>query len=454
MKFIIRINLIIVGLLLTTNLSYAQSEVVLDKVIAIVGDEIITKASLEKKYSDILSQGVGSSDNLLCDVMEDLLYSAVMLNQAKVDSLEVTDDEVEGEMDRRLSYIIQQFGSVNAFESYYGKTIPKVKDEMRVSMRDQILIQKMQGKVSSKVRLTPQEVRDYYESIPKDSLPLIDAEVQVAHIVKYARVSKEAIDIATEKLKEYKNRINKGEKFSTLAVLYSEDQGSAIRGGEIGLVGRAEVEPEFSAAAFQLKEGEVSPIVETRHGFHIIQLIERRGAKINVRHILIKPRITEADMQLAKAEVDSIVKLIDAGKIDFFEAAREHSDDKDTKMNGGIIVNYSDGSSMTPMDKIEPNLFFVIDNLKVGEVSNAVEIQEAGKKPGYRVIKLLKRTEPHHANLKDDYQKIRRAAESDKEGEVLEEWIGRRIKETYIKIDPEYNKNCDFIQDWISNQQN
>jgi peptidyl-prolyl cis-trans isomerase SurA len=242
--------------------------------------------------------------------LEDLLFSKLLLNQAKLDSLEVTENQVETEMDRRLRYFINQFGSQEAFEQYYKKPISQIKENMRESLRDQLLIQSMQQQATAEVKVTPAEVETYYNGIPKDSLPLISAEVEVAHIVNYAKVPRSAVQEVKERLRKFKERIEEGERFSTLAVLYSEDRGSASKGGEIGFVGRAEVEPEFAAASFQLKDGQVSPIIETNYGFHIIQLIERRGTKVNVRHILLKPKLTQEAMDKAKADLDSIPKMI------------------------------------------------------------------------------------------------------------------------------------------------
>lgn len=447
MMYIARLTFILCSIILCQNL-WAQEEIVLDEVIAVVGGEIVTKSELEAQYADMISKGADITDNSRCEVFEDLLFSKLLLNQAKLDSLEVTENQVESEMDRRLRYFISQFGSQEAMEGYYKKPLSQIKDEMRESLRDQLLIQSMQQQATSEVKVTPAEVKAYYESIPKDSLPLISAEVEVGHIVNYAKVPRSAIQDVKDRLREFKERIEDGERFSTLAVLYSEDRGSASKGGEIGFVGRAEVEPEFAAAAFQLKDGQVSPIIETNYGYHIIQLIERRGTKINVRHILLKPKLTQEAMEKAKNELDSIAKQIDAGTYTFEEAARKFSEDEDTKKNGGIIVNPYTASSMTAMDDLEPSMFFVIDKMQEGDISSPVEIQDPRKKPGYRLIKLRKRTQPHRANLSDDYQKVKSAASNQKEQEVLKEWMGRTIEDTYLKLDEKYSKDCIFMQDW------
>lgn len=447
MNCIRRISYILACLLFTSTL-FSQN-VVLDEVIAVVGDEILSKTELETKYSGLLTQpGIKITDNTKCEVMEDLLYSKMLLNQAKVDSIEVTDGQVESELDRRMRYFIAQIGSEKALEAYYKKPISKIKDELRRSLREQLLIQGMQAEITADVKVTPEEVKAYYDKIPKDSLPLINAEVEIAHIVVFAPESRKSIQEAKDKLRDYKKRIQEGEKFSTLAVLYSEDQGSAKKGGEIGFVGRAEVEPEFSAAAFALKEGQVSPIVKTRFGYHIIQLIERRGTKVNVRHILIKPKLDPNSLDKAKNELDSIANLIKVDSLSFEEAARQFSDDEESRKGGGVLVNPYTGSSFYSMDDLDPSLFFVIDKMEEGEMSVPVILSDPRSKPGYRLILLKRRTKPHTANLKEDYQKIKSAALAEKEQEELKSWISRTIKSTYVKIDPEYRKGCQFEQNW------
>ena len=447
MRFITKLILGI-PLFFACSLTAQDNSIVLDKIIAIVGDEIITKSELESNYAGLVAKGMKVTDNSRCEVLEDILFSKMLLNQAKVDSVEVTDGQVEGEMDRRLRYIISQIGSEEKMVAYYQKPLSKIKDEMRESMRDQLLIQAMQGEITADVTITPDEVKDFYDRIPTDSLPLINAAVEVAQLVINAKTSEESIKEAKKELNEYRSRVNEGEKFSTLAVLYSEDEGSATKGGEIGFVGKAEVEPEFSAAAFRLKAGQVSPVIKTRYGYHIIQLIERRGNKVNVRHILLKPKIDTKSLSKAKNKIDSIAGLIAADSLSFETAARRFSDDEDTKQNGGIIVNPYTASTMTEMDQLDPSLFFVIDKMDVGDISEAVQISDPRKQAGYRIVKLKKRTEPHRASLKTDYQAIKGAAKAEKEQIKLEEWMDSAAGKTYVKIDEEYSEGCQFIQDW------
>lgn len=438
-------------LLLITNVK-GQKEVILDEVIAIVGDEIGTKYELESKYSNFLGQnGALVTDNSKCEVLEDMLYAKMLLNQAKIDSVEVGASQVESELDRRMRYFIGQIGSEQALEAYYKKPISKIKEEIRSSLKEQLTVQTMQGRISDGISVTPEEVRRYYEKIPEDSLPLMNAEVEVAQIVINAKTSQRSISAVKSKLREYKDRITQGEKFSTLAVLYSEDKGSAVKGGEIGFVGKAEVEPEYAAAAFKLKQGAVSPIVKTRYGYHIIQLIERRGAKINTRHILLKPKEDSESLAKAKAELDSIAVLIQEDKISFESAAKKYSDDEETRNNGGIIVNPFNTSSMTAMDDLEPAIFLVIDKMEVNEISESVPVQDPRKKSGYRLLRLNKRTSPHRASLERDYQKVKSAALAEKEQSVLQDWMKDAVERTYIKLDKNYIEGCKFMQPWVEN---
>ena len=339
----------LIFLVILTNFVTAQKGVVLDEVIAVIGDQIATKSELENKYAAYLGQGAKVDDNTKCQIFEDILYSKMLVNQADLDSVVVDESQIEGELDRRIRYYIGQIGSQEAMEAYYKKPLAKIKEEFRDPIREQLTLQLMQGEITTGVSVTPEDVREYFEKIPKDSLPLINAEVELAQITIYAETPSSAIKEVKRKLNEYRKRVNEGEKFSTLALLYSEDKGSALKGGEIGFVGKGEVEPEFGAAAFKLKTGNVSSIIETRYGYHIIQLIERRGNKVNVRHILIKPKQDKASFEKAEESLDTIASKIERGELSFQEGAKRYSEDENTKKNGGIIANPQTNSSMTPV---------------------------------------------------------------------------------------------------------
>jgi peptidyl-prolyl cis-trans isomerase SurA len=297
------------------------------------------------------------------------------------------------------------------------------------------------------VTVTPSEVRSFYKDIPKDSLPLINSEVELIQIVKKPPINPEERERIRNKLLELRKRVLGGESFATLAILYSEDPGSAKSGGELGFVGRGELYPEFEAVAFNLKEGEVSDILETEAGFHIIQMIERRGDYINVRHILLQPKVSPLDLMKAKNELDSIAGLIEEGKYTFEESVAEFSDDP-SKNNGGLLINPNTGTSVFGADELDPKVFFVIDKLEVGEISAPVPFKTDDNKDAYRILYLKKRTEPHKANLKDDYDKIQMWALEQKKQEVIQDWVAVKIDKTFIKISDSY-KDCEFANNWF-----
>lgn len=428
-----------------------ENRKIIDEVIAVVGDEIVTKSSLETQYLQYLSQGQKATDDLRCIIMEDLLFQKLLLNQAKIDSVVVTEGQIESELDRRLRYFIGQIGSEKALEAYYKKSIDQIKSELRSSLEEQLLVQTMQDKITTDVTITPAEVADFFGEFPKDSLPLINSEVEVAQIVMYAPISEESKEAAKAKLRDFKERIRNGESFSTLAVLYSDDKGSAKKSGEIGYIGRAEVEPEFAQAAFRLKPGQISEVFSTRYGFHIVELIDRKGEKVNVRHILIKPTIDYVGLELAKQKLDSLASVIANDTITFAQMALKYSEDEESKNNGGLIVNPYTGTATYQVDQLDPSLFFMIDKLKVGEISEAFATADQRNRDGYRIVMLQKRTEPHRANLEQDYQKIKNVALQQKEQGEVEKWIQEKLENAYVKIDDTYN-DCEYTNQWVAKE--
>jgi peptidyl-prolyl cis-trans isomerase SurA len=424
-----------------------ENRKVIDEVIAVVGDEIVTKSALETQYLQYLSQGQKATDDLRCIIMEDLLFQKLLLNQAKIDSVVVTEGQVESEMERRMRYFISQIGSEKALEAYYKKSIEQIKSELRVSLKEQLLVQTMQDKITTDVSITPAEVKEFFNSFPTDSLPLINSEVEVAQIVMYAPISEESKEAAKAKLRDFKERIRNGESFSTLAVLYSDDKGSAKKSGEIGYIGRAEVEPEFAQAAFRLKPGQISEVFSTRYGYHIVELIDRKGEKVNVRHILIKPSIDYVGLEEAKVRLDSIAKVIQEDTVTFEQMALKYSEDEESKNNGGLIVNPYSGTATYQVDQLDPSLFFMIDKLQVGEISAAFSTSDQRNREGYRIVKLMKRTEPHRANLDQDYQKIKNVALQQKEQQEVQRWIEDKLENAYVKIDEKYS-DCEFSNQW------
>jgi peptidyl-prolyl cis-trans isomerase SurA len=430
--------------LFALSVSAQPQKKLIDQVIAVVGNNIILQSDLENQYFQMLQQGGEENENSRCELLEELLFQKLLLHQAKLDSVKINDSQVESEMDRRMRYFIQQIGSEEKLEEYYGKSINAIKDEFREIIRDQLLIQQVQQKITGNITVTPAEVKSFFNKIPKDSLPFVNSELEVAQIVAYPKISNEAKDEARTKSEELRARVVKGESFSTLAVLYSEDPGSAKRGGELGFVERGVFVPEFEAVAFRLKIGQISEIVETTFGYHFMELIERRGERINIRHILITPKVGQDDLKKARHYIDSIRTLIiNTDTLNFNEAAALFSDDKDTKYNGGLLVNPVNGTNRFEADQLDPSVFFTVDKMKVGEISQPVAYQMPGGKQAFRILYLKTRTEPHRANLKDDYQRIQDAALNDKQDKIIAKWIDKKMSTTYFKISDDY-KSCNM----------
>ena len=428
------------------NALMAQDKVI-DKVIGVVGSNIVLKSDLEAQYTQLLSQSKDASSNenaSRCVVLEQLLFQKLLLNQSKLDSLKVSDTQIESEMDRRLRFFISQIGSEEKLEEYYGKSIAQIKDEFREMIKNQLLTQQMQSKITSDVAITPSEVRSYLKSLPEDSVPIINSELEIGQIVIEPKISEDAKAEAREKIENLRQRVLKGEKFGGLAVLYSEDPGSAKKSGELGFVTRGTFVPEFESVAYKIKENETSEVFESPFGFHFMQLIERRGEQINVRHILISPKITSEDLLIAR---DSLVliynKLSITDSMSFNNAALRYSDDKETKYNGGLLINPITGTTKFETDQVDPSIFFIVDKLKIGEFSNPVLMQTQNGKQAYRLLYLKSRSEPHKSNLKDDYQRIQNLALDLKKKNLVSTWIKKKLSNTYFKIDPEYS-NCVF----------
>ncbi|MCB0402408.1 MAG: peptidylprolyl isomerase [Flavobacteriales bacterium] len=436
--------------LLLSMTSFAQQEgVVIDKVLAVVGENVILKSDIEAQVVSMRANGVLVDDDARCNLFEELLFQKLLLHQAALDSVTVTEEEVEAEINRRLNYFIAQVGSERKLEQYYKKSISQIKDEFRKIVKEQMISQRMQGQITGSVKVTPKEVKTYYNSIHPDSIPTIESEVEYAQILINAKVSEASKLEAYERIEGLRQRIMNGEEFSTLAILYSEDEGSAKKGGELGFLGRAELVTEFSVVAFKLKNQAVSEIVETEFGYHIMQLIERRGQKVNVRHILVKPKVDEVEVQKAKNLADSVYQLLGVDSIKFEQMAEKFSDDKSTKKNGGLAVNPQTATSVFYIDQVNPQIYYTIEKMKPGETSAPVPAQDTNGKKGYRIIKLITKSEPHKATLDSDYDKVQAAALVDKQNKTTMEWVKKKAKNTYVKIDPEYME-CSFDNDWTN----
>jgi len=432
---------------MTGSIVVSQHRVVIDQVIGVVGNSAILESDIINQQRQLEAQGVDFGVNPQCAVLDDVLYQKLLFNQAKLDSIEVADEQVEQVLERRIRYFIQQIGSREQLEAYYGKTIDELKDEFRELIREQELSQRMEAKITENVKVTPSEVRRFFNSLPPDSVPMVESEVVLAKIVKNPSVRKEEIDLVKERLEEFRQRVLQGESFSTLAILYSDDPGSARRGGELGFYARGELYPEFEAVAYSLRPGEVSEVVETQAGYHIIQMIERRGEQINVRHLLLMTKVSPIDLAQAKNELDSIRRIIVSGDITFDEAVIKFSEDPN-KINNGLMVNPYTGTNRFRTEELEPALFFAIDKLEVGGITEPLPMLSEDGKQAYRLVKLISRIEPHRANMQEDYDLIQGLALQQKQRLAIQNWINRKLTSTYVYLHEKY-QHCEFDFDWI-----
>jgi peptidyl-prolyl cis-trans isomerase SurA len=418
-----------------------------DGIVAVVGDKIILKSEVEAEYSNWLQQGNEPDAGMRCVILDQMLTNKLMIRQAEFDSLEVSDDEIDQQIDRRLRYFISMVGSREKLEEFYGKTVVEIKEEFKPQIRELILAQKMQEKITSGVNISPREVQDYFAKIPADSIPYFDAEVELGQIVMFPEVGPVQKEFTIEKLNDIRNRILKGENFATLAILYSEDPGSAKEGGSLGFFGRGDMVPEFEAVAFKLRPGEVSQVIRTKFGYHILQLVERRGDRVHCRHILIKPPVGTRELEATRRKLDSIRIEIQAGNLAFIDAVRKFSADDESKTNGGMLMNDNAASNSFTIDQLTPDIYFAIDKLKPGELSDPQPYSAPDGSRGFRVFYMKSRTSPHQANLNDDYARIQTAALNLKRIERMQEWFMKAKTRTFIKIDEEFAP-CDNLSRW------
>jgi len=440
-------RLLVLILILSVSIPGSAQDTILDGIVAVVGGNIILKSDVEMQYLQYRAQGAigGSPARVKCEIIENLMIQKLLYHQADVDSITVTDGQVENEMDRRMRYFIAQAGSPDRLEEYYHKSLIEIKEEMRDLIKEQMLVQQEQEKITAGVVVTPSEVKSFFRKLPKDSIPEVPSEIEIGIITRQPGIGKAERELALEQINGFRERIAKGDDFATLAILYSEDPGSAKQGGDLGMFQRGDMRAEFEAAAFKLKPGEVSDVVETEDGLHLIQMIERRGDFINVRHILVQPKVSPVALNDAKLFLDSIATLIQKGEIPFDEAVMRFSDDP-SRNNGGMLVNPVTGTTAFEIADVDPKVFFVIDKLKPGEISAPVKWEERGKSH-FRLYFLKSRTTPHYANLEEDYARIHEWALEQKKMDVMEKWVDQKAAETFIRIMPPYT-DCTFRKTW------
>jgi peptidyl-prolyl cis-trans isomerase SurA len=432
--------------LLLAGVAMGQTQakkVVADKIAGIVGDRIILQSDIKNSIGDIVRQGGQVPENAECILMEQAIISKVLMLQAEKDSLPVTDEEVEADLDNRIRQYINQLGSQEALEEIAGKTIYQIKDDARESVKEQKLAAAMQRKVVDNVRITPNEVKSYFEKIPKDSLPFYESELEVCQIIIYPKASRELEQYIVGEMNNYKKQIeSKVTTFDKLAKQVSEDPGSKDRGGQYQL-NRSEKswDPIFMSTAFRLKDGEISNPVKSKFGYHIIQMVQRNGDDAIVRHILRIPPVTDAEISIAKSKLDTVRSKIIAGTMAFNEAASKYSDDEAAKFTGPCVTG-RDGSTYVTIDALDKDMVAMIGKMKIGEFSQPTAYTDEQGKKGVRIVFLKSRSEPHRMNMKDDYSKISQYALDEKKGKELEKWMKVHIPTYYIMVDPETEADC------------
>jgi len=419
---------------------------VLDRIIAKVDNYIVLQSELDIAYEQFKANLEGAApENIECKVLETLIINKLLLAKADIDSVVVERSAVDEQLDRRMQYFIAQVGGADRLEQYYGKSVDDLKTDLRKQVKEQMIIQKMQDNITNKIKVTPGDVKKFYNGIPKDSLPYFSTEIEVGQIVKKAFVSKNQKSLARKKLEEIRQRIINGEDFCELAKIYSEDPGSAKLCGELGFFNKGDLVPPYEAAALKLKQGETSQIVESEFGYHIIQLLGRKGNEYNSRHILIKATSSQKDISASGEYLDSLRTAILAGKIAFEKAAKELSDDKATSNNGGMFQDQSTGDTRIPLENVDPALFFVVDTMHAGTITKPFVYQMEDGVEAMRIVYFKSKIPPHQANLNDDYQKILTATQEEKKNNAINEWFDKTKGEVYIDIHKDY-KHCQILQ--------
>ena len=444
-------TLVLLFVLCTTQVKVYAQDNVIDEVVWIVGDEAILKSDVEEERLNAQYNGTKFDGDPYCVIPEQIAIQKLYLHQAAIDSVEVTDSEVLQQVEWQINNIIRQIGSKEKMEEYFNKTYTQIRETMRESTRDGLIVQKMQKKLAGEIKITPAEVRRYFKQIPQDSIPYVPTQVEVQIITQQPKIPLAETEDVKRRLREYTDRINSGDTpFSSLAIIYSEDPGSARRGGELGFMGKGELLPEFAAVAFNLQDPKkVSKIVETEYGYHIIQLIEKRGDRINCRHILLKPKVSEKDLSAATLRLDSIANDIRKEKFTFDQGASVISNDKETRNNNGLMANARTSTSRFEMDQLPQEVAKAVDKLNVGEISKAFTmINEKGKEV-CAIVKLKTRIDGHKATMTDDYQNLKELVLGKLRTEKLNQWIKDKQKSTYVRINENW-KNCDFkYPGWI-----
>ncbi len=429
--------------------AFAQEEAnknVLDRIIVKVDNYFILKSEVENQYQQYLTSGQANTPNR-CQILEGLVVNKLMLAKAEIDSVIVDDKRIEAELTSRMEQMEGQYGSAKNIVEAYGKSIATLKEDLRSSLKEQLTGRKMQDKITDDVKITPKEVAAFFNEIPRDSLPYLPAEVEISHIIRIAKPNKNQKEELYAKLLDFRRRVEKGESFEDLAKVHSEDLGSGKRGGDLGFAKRGAMVAPFEAAALRLKPNQMSDVVESEFGFHLIQLLEIRGQEYHARHILLRPDYQKLDLTEPTKFLDSIRVLVQRDSTTFEKAAKEFSEDKTTQDAGGVIMDAANGGNRLAYDgTMDPALFFALDSMKVGTVSTPIPYRTDDGRSAVRILFFKAKHPPHFANLKDDYQKLSQITLSRKKNNAIEKWFMKAKDDVFIFIDEEY-KDCRILED-------
>ena len=446
----------VVALALGMTLWASTSDNVIEEVAWMIGDEPIYKSEIEQAYQEMLSDRTPIAGDPYCVIPEQIAIERLFLHQADIDTIEVQESMVQMQVEAQLNYLITNLGSREKVEQYFRKPFAEIREYYATNMRNRSRVQQVRNNLTKNLKVTPSDVRRYFDRLPADSVPFVPLQVEVQVLTINPVIPRQEIDDVKARLRDFADRVNRGDTdFSTLAIMYSED-GSSMQGGELGFHGKADWVPEFANVAFNLNDPKkVSRIVETEYGYHIMQLIAKRGDQVNVRHILLTPRVNAEDLKAATNRLDSVRKEIVGGAFPFDYAARVISQDKDTRNNKGIMMNKNgnsrnNGSSRFEMQELPPEIAKRIETMSPGDISEAFVMRDASKnKDVAAIVRLTSRVEGHRANLADDYNMIKEMYENHKREEILKDWLENKIKDTYVRIEDGWG-NCDFrYQGWV-----
>lgn len=424
-----------------------------EEVAWVVGDQPIWKSEIEEQYNNMQYEKMPINGDPYCIIPEQLAIEKLYLHQAEIDTITVPDASVMAEVDARINFYITQLGSQEKMEQYFRKSLPEMRESMVEMVRNSYRVRSVQQELTRGVKATPSDVRRYYDALPKDSVPFIPMQVEVQILTLNPVIPRQEIEDVKARLRDFSDRVSRGEsQFSALAILYSEDKESALRGGEIGFMGRGHLDPEYAAVAFNLNDPKkVSKIVESQYGYHIIQLVEKRGDRINTRHILLRPKVSDNDLINAVNRLDSLrTDMVDNKKFTFEEAVAYVSQDKDTRNNRGLMVNQQTGTPRFEMSQLPQEVAKVINKMEIGDISEPfVMIDPKLNREVVAIVKLSQRVPGHKANISDDYQTIKNMYEESLREKMLKDWLEKKIEDTYVRIEPGW-RNCDFIhRGWI-----